>query len=150
MDVFYKREMNRQLSNTPSRQSSQQSSQYTSQYSSRASTPLNIRTPPKGPPLYMRALQYGIKYGLPAGVLSLATVYRKPIYNTVKDIANYGKRMTINALAAIRNTPYKVEPYSPDSSDNEDYTQQITPTPRPRPTPLPNPTVDVQHPKTSI
>ena len=87
-----------------------------------------------------RLLRYGIATTVPIATYYVGK-YSNPIKSTIKDIANYGKRMTINALAAIKNTPYKEEAVN---------ATQPTPTPSPTATPIPRPTPDKQHPRTSL
>ena len=102
-----------------------------------------------------KALEFGIYHGLPMAATWALTMYGKPIYRTIKDIANYGKRMTINALAAIRSTPFKEVPANTTQSAS-------TPTPTATPsvaassaslptaTAIPRPTPDKQYPRTSF
>lgn len=157
------------------RDNSAQTSRTVSTVTSRVTSPIPQPPPPErhsrgtqySQPFYARALRNGLTIGIPLGIGYLANVYGKPIYNTVKDIANYGKRMTINALTAIRDTPYmsaqqQTTTYTPkpmpkpsvaaSSASMQIPTPKPTPksTPKPTHTPIPKPTVDAQHPKTSI
>ena len=93
---------------------------------SRQVSPLPSAEPPRQRPFYQRALSYGIPIGAAA---VLGSKYGEKVYNTMKELANYGKSLTVNALTALRGIP---------------------PTTAARPTPLPLPTPDKHHPKTSI
>ena len=89
-----------------------------------------------------RALQFGLKWAGPIGVgVGWALRGNERTYNSIKDIANYGKRMTINALQAAWRTPFKVAPINSTAS-NATATNATQ-------TPIPLPTPDSQHPRTT-
>ena len=89
-------------------------------------------------PLAQRALMYGVPLGAAA---VLGSKYGDKVYNTMKELANYGKSLTVNALTALRGIPPQSSPL-----DQGPSARHISA----RPTPLPLPTPDKHHPKTSI
>ena len=86
-----------------------------------------------------KALQFGLRWAGPIGLgVGWALRGNERAYNSIKDIANYGKRMTINALQAAWRTPFKNAQMNATTTDAS-KTQ----------TPIPTPSPDSQHPRTS-
>ena len=86
-----------------------------------------------------KALQFGLRWAGPIGLgVGWALRGNERAYNSIKDIANYGKRMTINALQAAWRTPFKNAQMNATTTDTS-KTQ----------TPIPTPSPDSQHPRTS-
>ena len=93
-------------------------------------------------PLAQRALMYGVPLGAAA---VLGSKYGDKVYNTMKELASYGKSLTVNALAALRGIPPTTTPTTAQL-DHSPSARHISASP----TPLPLPTPDKHHPKTSI
>lgn len=128
-----------------SMQTSPQNSRQVSPLTAKATSPIPQQRPM---PFYQRALLYSIPVGA-AGVLG--TLYGNKIYSTMKELANYGKRLSVNALAAIRGTPYYIPTnYTTSSASSGVPSRSPSPTPRPSPTGLPTATPDPRHPKTGV
>ena len=89
-----------------------------------------------------KALQFGLRWAGPIGLgVGWALRGNERAYNSIKDIANYGKRMTINALQAAWRTPFK------NAQMNATATNATATNATQTPIPLPSP--DSQHPRTS-
>ena len=119
-----------------------------SSQSSRAMSPLVPQQQPyNNKYMYQtrRILHNALALATPLGIGYAIGKWGKPIYKTIKDVANYGKRMTLNTLAAIRSTPF----YEDVSSDDEPINPNAISPPKPTPTAIPKPTQDPQHPRTS-
>lgn len=92
-----------------------------------------------------KALQFGIRWAGPIGLgVGWALRGNERAYNSIKDIANYGKRMTINALQAAWRTPFKNVPTNAAQENDSNTCNKC-----PQQTPMPAPTPDAQHPRTS-